>query len=97
MLGTKDTTKYNTDAPHYVKEDSGCPLVTDYLNGRQSKCLECPLPHCILDKGGERRFLKEKRDEEIRKLWIENRSEEDLASMFGICEHTVQRIIGNWR
>ena len=58
------TPKYNTDAPTYVKEDSGCPEATKYLEGKQSCCFRCPFPKCLYERGGKRRWLKELRDEE---------------------------------
>jgi len=60
------TLKYNTDAPTYVKEDSGCPEATEYL-AYQSCCFQCPFPKCLYEPGGKRRWLKELRDEEIRR------------------------------
>jgi AraC-like DNA-binding protein len=66
--------------------DEGCELA--------SSCLNCPFPRCLLDSpGGRQRWLKEKRDIEIVRLFIEGQKVKELARQFGLSERTVQRAI----
>jgi len=48
--------KQPTDKQNYTAPDSGCDLVTKHL-GKQSSCLECPLPECKF-RMGRGRVLK---------------------------------------
>ena len=61
-------------------------------------CLECPLPRCVYEEpGGEKRALREKRNEEIRKLSHKGMGVEELACAFNLSFRSIYRITGDGR
>ncbi len=70
---------------HY--RDEGCEF--------GNSCLNCPFPRCIFElPGGKQHWLRRKRDREVVRLFTgEGRGMKELASMFGISQRTVQRIL----
>lgn len=70
---------------HY--HDGGCELA--------ASCLNCPFPECIyVEPGGQRRWLKGLRDEEVCKLFTaQGKGIKDLAAEFGVSRRTIQRIL----
>ena len=61
-------------------------------------CLECPLPRCVYEEpGGEKRALREKRNEEIRRLFHKGIGVEELAFAFNLSFRSIYRITGNGR
>ncbi|KKN70421.1 hypothetical protein LCGC14_0431160 [marine sediment metagenome] len=81
------------DSQAYSREDSGCAFATEQI-GHQSNCLHCPFMRCIYDKpGARRRFTKDERDEEIRKLRKEGKLPEELAALYRVGIRTIQRAL----
>ena len=74
---------------HY--RDEGCELA--------ESCLNCPFPVCIYDEyGGKQRMLKRQRDREIVRLFKdEGKGVKELASIFGVSQRPVQRVLKNYR
>ena len=69
---------------HY--QDEGCEV------GRS--CLRCRLPVCVFDEpGGQRRWLKKKRNSEIVRLAGKGESVKELARGFGLSPRTIQRAL----
>lgn len=67
---------------HYP--DNGCEL--------SPKCLECSLPSCILDDMREKvRALKLKRNLAFRELVKQGKTLQEIANIYGVSVHTVQR------
>ena len=67
-------------------KDDGCEV------GRS--CLCCSLPVCVLDEpGGQRRWLKKKRNSEIVRLAGRGKSVKELARGFGLSTRTIQRTL----
>lgn len=61
-------------------------------------CLECPLPRCVYEEpGGEKRALREKRNEEIRRLFHKGIGVEELAFAFNLSFRSIYRITGDGR
>src|SRR3972149_7554307 len=61
-------------------------------------CLECPLPRCVNEEpGGEKRALREKRNEEIRRLSHKGIGVEELAFAFNLSFRSIYRITGDGR
>ncbi|MBU2008796.1 MAG: hypothetical protein KJ624_02935 [Chloroflexi bacterium] len=61
-------------------------------------CLECPLPRCVYEEpGGEKRALREKRNEEIRRLFHKGIGVEELACAFNLSFRSIYRITGDGR
>lgn len=61
-------------------------------------CLECPLPRCLYEEpGGKKRALREKRNEEIRKLFQKGIGVEELAFAFHLSFRSIYRITGDGR
>ena len=74
--------------PEYCQyTDEGCEFA--------GSCLGCSLPRCVYDlPGGKQRWLKEMRDEEVVKQFAdEGKGVKELATIFGISQRTVQRIL----
>ncbi|OGO18440.1 MAG: hypothetical protein A2Z15_05400 [Chloroflexi bacterium RBG_16_50_11] len=76
-------------------------LKPEYCNYRDEgcvyakACLECPFPQCLYDEPrGGLRWLKRKRDKEIRKLFKTGRNIKELAALFGLSPRTIQRALG---
>ena len=70
---------------HY--RDEGCEFA--------SSCLNCPLAKCIYDeRGGRQQHTKRLRNSEIARLFRkEGKGVRELASMFGVSQRTVQRVL----
>ena len=67
--------------------DEGCELA--------DSCLNCPFLKCIYEEpGGRRRWLKERRDKEIVRLFTtKSKGIKQLATMFSLSQRTVQRAL----
>ncbi len=69
---------------HY--RDEGCDFA--------SSCLDCPFSRCIYDEpGGKQHFVKELRNKEILRLYIQGRQIKELATMFAISQRTIHRAL----
>jgi len=70
---------------HY--RDEGCEFA--------DSCLNCPFTKCIYEEPrGRQRWLKRQRDKEIVRLFnIGGKGVKELASMFGLSQRTVQRVL----
>jgi|TARA_Y100000310_G_C20537774_1_gene741728 DNA-binding NarL/FixJ family response regulator len=76
--------------------DTGCPTATKFL-GYQSKCLECPLPKCVLDEPDKHITAAKKRKLERTKEILQGRKEgksvREISVEMGITRDTIyQRI-----
>ena len=74
--------------PEYCQyRDEGCEFAPS--------CLSCPFPKCIYEQpGGRQHWLKERRDKEVTGLVAaDNKGVKELASMFGVSQRTIQRIL----
>ncbi len=82
------------EAITYSGADSGCKVATEYLDGKQSSCLDCPLKRCIYDEKfkGVKSSLKMKRNEEIMTRLKAGTTVKELAKEFGISTRTVHRM-----
>jgi hypothetical protein len=61
-------------------------------------CLECPLPRCLYEElGGKKRALREKRNEEIRRLFRKGIGVGELAFAFHLSFRSIYRITGDGR
>jgi hypothetical protein len=61
-------------------------------------CLECPLPRCVYEEpGGEKGALRQKRNEEIRRLFQKGTGVEQLAFAFKLSFRSIYRIVGDGR
>jgi len=59
-------------------------------------CLECPLPRCVYEvPGGEKGALRQKRNEEIRRLFHKGTGVEELAFAFKVSVRSIYRIVGS--
>jgi len=66
--------------------DKGCRLAPS--------CLNCPFPYCAYDlPGGERRLLKEGRNQEIVRLSASGLTVKQIAAEYGVSPRTVQRVL----
>jgi len=86
----------------FLKEDESEPdLLPEYCQYTDEgcefagSCLGCSLPRCVYDlPGGKQRWLKEMRDEEVVKQFAdEGKGVKELATIFGVSQRTVQRIL----
>ena len=70
---------------HY--RDEGCEFA--------DSCLDCPFPQCIHEQPrGRQRWLKRTRQKEmIRLLTSEGKGVKELATIFGVSQRTVQRVL----
>jgi len=69
---------------HY--KDEGCEYA--------QSCLECPYPQCLYDEPrGRQQWLKELRNKEIKKLFINGWKVRELALLFGVSQRTIQRAL----
>ena len=70
---------------HY--HDEGCEYAVS--------CLNCPFIRCLFDEpGGRQRYLKKVRDREMVRLHLEEgKVVREIASIFGVSERTVQRVL----
>ena len=74
--------------PEYCRyRDEGCEFA--------DSCLNCPFPECIYAQpGGKQRWLRRLRDREVLQLFTKRgRGVRELASVFGVSERTIQRIL----
>jgi len=74
--------------PEYCQyTDEGCEFA--------GSCLGCSLSRCVYDlPGGKQRWLKEMRDKEVVKHFANGgKGVKELATVFGISQRTVQRIL----
>ena len=83
-----DDEKSETDLPpeycHY--RDEGCEFL--------GSCLNCPLPQCLYDEPrGKQKWLKELRNREIERLYLEGWKIRELAVMLGLSRRTIQRAL----
>jgi len=84
--GTPDT---KLDLPpefcHY--RDEGCEFA--------DSCLDCPFPECIYAQpGGKQQWLRRLRDREVLRLFTkQGKAVKELASVFGVSQRTIQRIL----
>jgi AraC-like DNA-binding protein len=80
--------KHEPDLPpeycHY--RDEGCEFL--------GNCLNCPLPQCLYDEPrGKQRWLKELRNREIERLYLDGWKIKELAVMLGLSQRTIQRAL----
>jgi len=70
---------------HY--RDDGCEFA--------DSCLDCPFPECIYAQpGGKQRWLRGLRDEAVLRLFTaQGKGVKELASVFGVSQRTIQRIL----
>jgi AraC-like DNA-binding protein len=69
---------------HY--RDEGCEYA--------ESCLACPFPQCLYDEPrGRQRWLKNKRNKEIKKLYKRGWKISELAPLFGVSQRTIQRAL----
>jgi len=70
-----------------------CPLLAHKTEEKQIQiCLNCPMPHCVLDDGDPNPFL-EQRNLEIARLASQGKTINHLARQFHIHHRTVERIL----
>src|SRR3972149_1898874 len=64
--------------------DEGCEYA--------ASCLTCPFPQCLYDepRGGQR-WLKDRRNQEIKRLFNGGWKVSELAPLFGVSQRTIQR------
>ena len=69
---------------HY--KDEGCELA--------DSCLNCPFPRCLYEEHrGKQRWLKQIRDQEIKRLFKNGTGTKVLGIMFGLSRRTIQRAL----
>lgn len=69
---------------HY--RDEGCEYA--------ESCLACPFPQCLYDEPrGRQRWLKGRRNKEIKRLFGGGWKINELAPLFGVSERTIQRAL----
>jgi hypothetical protein len=57
-------------------------------------CLACPFPQCLYDEPrGRQRWLKDRRNREIKKLFTGGWKISELAPLFGVSQRTIQRAL----
>ena len=70
-----------------------CPLLAHKTEEKQIQiCLNCPMPHCVLDDGDSNPFL-DQRNLEIARLASQGKTINHLARQFHIHHRTVERIL----
>ena len=82
-------------------DESHLDLLPEYCHYRDDgcefadSCLNCPFPECIYAQpGGRQRWLKGLRDKEVLRLFTaQGKGVKELASMFGVSQRTIQRIL----
>ncbi len=80
----------STDNESYNGADSGCKAATEKL-GRQSPCLECPFPECVLI-GGLATYSKKVRNAQIIRM-SKTKTLGEIAVEMGLSWRHVLRII----
>ena len=74
--------------PEYCRyRDEGCEF--------SDSCLDCPFPTCTYDEpGGRQHRLKSLRNKEMANLFTsKGKGIEELATIFGVSQRTVQRAL----
>jgi len=73
--------------PEYCSyRDEGCEYA--------ASCLDCPFPRCFYDEPrGRQRWLKERRNKEIRRLFARGKKIYELAPLFGVSPRTIHRAL----
>jgi hypothetical protein len=82
-------------------DESDLDLLPEYCHYRDdgcefaNSCLNCPFPECIYAQpGGRQRWLKGLRDKEVLRLFTtQGKGIKELASVFGVSQRTIQRIL----
>ncbi len=73
------------DFTHYP--DKGCEF--------SPKCLDCPLPSCILDiPGSKRQLRREARAKQFAELRAHGKTIAEIVHMFNASYRTVARVLG---
>jgi hypothetical protein len=73
---------------HY--RDEGCEYA--------KSCLACPFPQCLYDEPrGRQRWLKGRRNREIKRLFSGGWKINELAPLFGVSQRTIQRALKDGR
>jgi len=82
--GRRDTPDLPPEFCHY--RDEGCEYA--------ASCLACTFPQCLYDepRGGQR-WLKDRRDKEIKRLFNSGWKINQLAPLFGVSQRTIQRAL----
>jgi hypothetical protein len=96
-----ETCENGGDIPEEEKgEESKLDLKPEYCHYKDVGCeyarfcLECPYPQCLYDEpGGRQRWLKERRNKEINKLFTAGCKVKELARLFDVSQRTVQRAL----
>lgn len=79
-----------------IKEKDALDLVNYKDEGCEvfSSCLSCPLPHCLEEgRGGRKKFIKQSRNERIMDYHDRGKSSADIATLMGVSQRTVQRVV----
>jgi hypothetical protein len=83
-IGQQDLHDLPPEFCHY--RDEGCEYATS--------CLACPFPQCLYDEPrGRQRWLKDRRNKEIKKLFSSGWKINELALLFGVSQRTIQRAL----
>jgi len=83
-IGQQDQRDLPPELCHY--RDEGCEYA--------KSCLACPYPQCLYDEPrGRQRWLKDRRDKEIKRLFKSGWKISELAPLFGVSQRTVQRAL----
>jgi len=70
-----------------------CPLIINKTQAEERQiCLNCPLPHCVVDPGSSNSTLP-LRDIQIRYLARQGATVAQLASLFDLSRRTIQRTL----
>ena len=88
-IDERDSADVSDLPPEYCHyKDEGCELA--------DSCLNCPFPRCLHEEHrGKQRWLKQIRDQEIRRLCNKGSGTKDLGDMFGLSRRTIQRALKN--
>lgn len=73
--------------PEYCQyKDQGCEYA--------ASCLACPFHQCLYDEPrGRQRWLKDRRNKEIKRLFVGGRKISELTQLFGVSPRTIQRAL----
>jgi len=77
------------------KKTIGCPQAKKLL-GKETSCLECPIPTCLLDgpnSSSPRQLRLQSRNREILKLSKEGKSAQELAEAFKLSPESIWRLL----
>ena len=82
--GRQDERDLPPELCHY--RDEGCEYA--------KSCLACPFPQCLYDEPrGRQRWLKGKRNKEIKRLFNSGWKISELAPLFGVRQRTIQKAL----